>query len=125
MRIAIFTNYGGNHIPRHIYEAVSKSPKFYRVALAEELDKLPANCDELTQEIYDDFLDNKKMDYLKSKSNNYIYCRSYRDNILVSKIEFIEVDTSKPWRILNEDGVESIEYFNGLTILNEFNEANW
>lgn len=127
MKIALFTNYGGNHIPNFIKERVKNNKSHYRVALVEELTKLKPNCDKYTQENYDDFSSNKEQTYLWDGKSNYIYCRcdNASEYYLISKIEFIDLDTDKPWRIKNYDGVESIEYFKGLSILNKLNEAEW
>ena len=125
MKIALFTNYGGNHIPNFIKEAVKNNKSHYRLALVEELTKLEPNCDKYDQATYDKFIANKNQKYLWSGNSNYMYCRSDNDYVLISKIEFIDIDITRPWRIVDNDGVEFIEYFNGINILNELNEAQW
>lgn len=130
IRIAIFTNYGGNFVPKEIHDKIKNSSKNYRIALAEELDNLPCTHEEITQEVYDSFTQDNSQIYLKaSKNKELIYTKEdgeYKEYGLTSAITIETVDTSKPWRIADYDGAEGIEYFKHYNIIDKsINLCEW
>lgn len=122
MKIALFPDLGGGTIPKMFQETINGNTRNWRVVLAEEIDKLPITCDEITDELFEEFRENDNMLYIKDK-NNEMYFKGNRE-IYVIAIE--EVNTSKPWRVNEYDGAEEIQYFNGVTVIDEeTNECEW
>ena len=119
MKIILFTSFGGSFLPKEITDKL-KDGEDFRVRMAEEVDKLP-----FVSEPYEGFISSDKTYLRSSNAPNIIYSKS-EDGRLVSRAKIESVDTSKPWRIVDYDGVESIEYFNGVTVINaDTNECEW
>ncbi|MGV3076464.1 hypothetical protein ACEE21_15405 [Clostridium baratii] len=109
LRVALFTSYGGGHCPKELEDKVKNSGKHWRVALAECIEELECNCDDLTQKIYDDFKRNDTGSWYL-KWNSHFYYKD-KENNTVRKIRLALVDISKKWKIEEYDGAESIYYF--------------
>lgn len=122
VRVALFLK--GGSFPRELKEEVQKSNKHWRVALAECIDQLECNCEDLTQKVFDDF-ENNRIDSWYLKWNNHFYYKDSENNV-VRKIRLALVDTSKKWKIEDYQGSESIYYFREPVLENkELNMYSW
>lgn len=117
MKIAIIPSYGSN---RDMFRAamnatgirLKMNSKSFRKDLAEQLDKLEPNfkVGDINQSVY-----NK----LYNEEIKYIRCEEEPENIYFKmsegwsfRIQIVEPDENKVWRISDYDGSEYIEYWN-------------
>lgn len=134
MKIAIYPNFGSNHIPDFIRKQLSdRSYIQNRIEMVSILENLEPTHDEINQEIYNQYSSKEPnelnfFDYIKdSKNSNIVFVKDFTDKLnWVYMIEIVEVDTTKVWKIGNYDGSESINYFKEPTIINkELNLGEW
>lgn len=128
IKVAIFENYGYNYCPNWVLEKIDKNKNF-RISLAKLLCEFEINsfANSLTNENFSNVfekLKSGKIDYIKFDDEFVWFCDL--GSKLSSKIRIVEVDTSKPWRINDYDGAESIEYFDGIKCIDEeINMCQW
>lgn len=122
MKIALFTGFGINKFPSFLkVEGVGIEK---RVNLAKEISKLPIMHNEPT---FDDRRDLeqgkvKYFHYLIKGEEGFIFNERHE----LFNISIVDIDTSKPWKIVDYDGAESIEYFEGVKVLDEkYNLCEW
>lgn len=125
IRVALFPSHGGGCCPKELIDKVEKSGKHWRVALADCIDELDCNCEDLTQEVYNNFERNDTGNwYLKWK--DHFYYKDTEKGNLVYKIRVAVVDTSMKWKIEEYDGAESIYYFREPKLVDkELNMYSW
>lgn len=128
IRVALHGTFGTMSVPDILKDKIDKN-KNYRLEMARLIDELPCIgqgdiCD-LTESLL-----NLEIPYFKRKYNCVVsfYYKLPNDEFPegIDMIRVESVDNTKPWRIVDYDGVESVEYFKGVTVLDEVtNESNW
>ena len=128
IKVAIFPDKGFNLCSDWIMEKASKyKNENFRVALAKSLSELEVNAkenDNYIEHIHK--LKNKKVNYIKSEIdlNTILLLDEWRD--IPFRVTIVDVDTSKPWRINNDNDEESIEHFKGFDFIDErINMCKW
>lgn len=122
MRLAFASSYTGLRIPDMFKEQIKKDSRNMRIVLAECLDNLPINCNSIE---YSEFIDNESISYYKYSNDDPVCFKLDKYNSY--ELEVIDVDVSKPWRVCNYDGIESIEYYpNKYKVVDkELNICDW
>lgn len=123
VKIAINPKHGSFAIPKY-FSKEDNNGKDLRVALAEYIESLEDTHVDINQDIYDNFVNDH---------NWYIKCGKLfffkEPNALVKiihRLEVVEVDTRRKWKIDNYDGAESIVYFEEPKLVNaDLNMYEW
>ena|SRR5699024_2934196 len=125
MKIALFTSFGGRIIPDFIMKSETFTfDKNWRVNLVKAIEKLPSEKGYLG-DLFPKFERDKEKSYLKIEGLDIFYFKNNKG--LFSSIKITDVDTTIPWKVIRYDnGIEDIEYFTGIQIVNEeTNECTW
>lgn len=126
VRLAIYPDYGSSYISKEGKEYInSRKGVNWRVSLAEYIDSLEDTHSEITKDTFDSFVNSKNTQYIKSKD---LFFFKDLENIvgLVYRVEIVDVDTTKKWRISEYDGAEDIEYFSEPVLVDkELNMYRW
>lgn len=134
MKIAIFPEYGGIYIPSFLAKQILSDYWIHqRVELANIIEQLEPTHHKITQKVYDEYAHSicselQFYDYIKGNDKpNIIYVKDTESiPSYVYKIEIIDVDTNKIWKLDTYDGAEGIEYYNKPKIRDkELNYAEW
>lgn len=127
VKVAIFTGFGTNKIPKRFSDSVRDLSLVSRIKLAEEISNVELYEGPLpiSEEVIEsEYKAGKDVIHAFNKGEEVLVCLESKCNCYIIKV--VEVDTSKPWRISDYDGGEGIEYFGGLTVINEeYNMCNW
>lgn len=136
IRVAVFSGYGGDSVPKEILDKMVCKDLYsaeFRVELAKILDALPVNCKE-EKEFVSTY---KRMQYGVAKTTYIKYMEDKRPRLYLRddsnysvkypvEIEIRDIDMSKPWRVVEYDGAESIEVFSGVSVKEEkYNMCEW
>lgn len=133
IRVALFSGFGSCDVPKRFHNKlvgleIDSVP--YRIKLAEILDDLPLNCKnrEEFEKKYKDLDSGKNgIFYVKyiDKDHEYIFVKD-KSMTYPTEISIKDVDTSKPWRITEYDGAESLEIYAGIKVIDEqYNMCEW
>ena len=142
MKVLLFTGYGESAYTKRMLEAAKsqtgrladRTGKVVEIVEQAEVIKVTK---ENENDIFEELKNRLKKDTelilgVEFSNLNEEYCKFIRyyiwdpDIKWVVEMAIIDVDTSKPWKIIDYDGAESIEYFQGVKILDqETNYAEW
>ena len=128
IRLALHGTFGMMGVPDVLKDKIDKN-KNYRLELARLIDELPC----VNQgDIYDltESLLNLEIPYFKREYDSVVsfYYKLPNGELLegIDMIRVESIDNTKPWRISEYDGLETVEYFEGVTVLDEeTNESKW
>lgn len=126
VRLAIYPDYGSSYISKEGKEYInSRKGVNWRVSLAEYIDSLEDTHSEITKNTFDSFVNSKNTQYIKSK--DLFFFKDLENSVgLVYRVEIVDVDTTKKWRISEYDGAEDIEYFSEPVLVDkELNMYRW
>lgn len=136
IKVAVFSGYGGDGVPKEILDKMKCKEMYsaeFRVELAKIIDELPINCFDVNGFVnyYKSMeTDNPKVYYIKylDGTRMRIYLKDCNGYALKYPVEvtICEVDTTKPWRVTEYDGAESIESLNKIRVVDEkYNMCEW
>ena len=140
IRIVVYTDYACFSLPEWVESKLTHGKYSIkgRMEIAQLLDKLPSSCVfgcKEWLEIENNYLNSADVPYLKVENvledngNVEVQVKVTEDNgetFYSVGLTVYEVDTEKPWRIVTEDGRESLEYFHGVIQLDEeYNMCMW
>lgn len=134
MKIVIYSGYGSCYVPPVMRKEIENEDFIHgRIKLASILEDLEPTHEELIQTIYDEFVsenpkDKETLHYLKcSKDPSIVYVKNLEDVYgFTYKMEVVDVDTSRIWKIIEYDGAEGIEYFSEPRIIDkDLNFGEW
>jgi hypothetical protein len=126
VRIAIYPDYGSIYISKEGKDYInSRKDVNWRVSLAEYIDSLGDTHSNISQEVYDNFVNSKDMQYIKSK--DLFFFKDLEEKFgLVYRVKVVDVDNSKKWMISEYDGAEDIDYFSEPVLVDkELNMYRW
>lgn len=126
VRLAIYPDYGSSYISKEGKEYInSRKGVNWRVSLAEYIDSLEDTHSEITKDTFDSFVNSKNTQYIKSK--DLFFFKDLEESFgLVYRVDIVDVDTTKKWRISEYDGAEDIEYFSEPVLVDkELNMYRW
>ena len=126
VRVAIYPDYGSIYISKEGKDYInSRKDVNWRVSLAEYIDSLEDTHSNISQEVYDNFVNSKNIQYIKSKGL-FFFKGLDTDYGLVYRVKVVDVDNSKKWMISEYDGAEDIEYLNEPVLVDkELNMYRW
>jgi len=142
MKVLLFTGYGESAYTKRMLEAAKSQTGRLAdrtgkvVEIVEQAEVIKVNR-ENESDIFEELKNRLKKDTelilgvefssLNEEDRKFIRYYIWDPDIeWVVEMTIIDVDTSKPWRITDYDGAESIEYFQGVKILDqETNYAEW
>lgn len=126
VRIAIYPDYGSSYISKEGKDYInSRKDVNWRVSLAEYIDSLEDTHSNISQEVYDNFVNSKNIQYIKSK--DLFFFKDLEEKFgLVYRVKVVDVDNSKKWMISEYDGAEDIDYFSEPILVDkELNMYRW
>lgn len=126
VRIAIYPDYGSIYISKEGKDYInSRKGINWRVSLAEYIDSLEDTHSNISQEVYDNFVNSKNIQYIKSK--DLFFFKDLEEKFgLVYRVKVVDVDNSKKWMISEYDGAEDIDYFSEPILVDkELNMYRW
>lgn len=126
VRIAIYPDYGSIYISKEGKDYInSRKDVNWRVSLAEYIDSLEDTHSNISQEVYDNFVNSKNIQYIKSK--DLFFFKDLEEKFgLVYRVKVVDVDNSKKWMISEYDGAEDIDYFSEPILVDkELNMYRW
>lgn len=126
VRVAIYPDYGSIYISKEGKDYInSRKDVNWRVSLAEYIDSLEDTHSNIPQEVYDNFVNSKDMQYIKSK--DLFFFKDLEEKFgLVYRVKVVDVDNSKKWMISEYDGAEDIDYFSEPILVDkELNMYRW
>lgn len=136
--LAVFSGYGSCDIPKWLLKDLP-TPIYgieSRIKLAQLLEELEPTCksceDGDIQQLWNDFAKSRSLKhtpYFKVDGDNKVYLKTSNENETLFyevEVSIKEVDITKPWRLVEYDGGEYIEVFNGVTVKDEkYNLCEW
>lgn len=126
IRVAIYPDYGSIYISKEGKDYInSRKDVNWRVSLAEYIDSLEDTHSNISQEVYDNFVNSKNIQYIKSK--DLFFFKDLEEKFgLVYRVKVVDVDNSKKWMISEYDGAEDIDYFSEPILVDkELNMYRW
>ena len=126
VRVAIYPDYGSIYISKEGKDYInSRKDVNWRVSLAEYIDSLEDTHSNISQEVYDNFVNSKNIQYIKSK--DLFFFKDLEEKFgLVYRVKVVDVDNSKKWMISEYDGAEDIDYFSEPILVDkELNMYRW
>lgn len=126
IRVAIYPDYGSIYISKEGKDYInSRKDVNWRVSLAEYIDSLEDTHSNISQEVYDNFVNSKNIQYIKSK--DLFFFKDLEEKFgLVYRVKVVDVDNSKKWVISEYDGAEDIDYFSEPILVDkELNMYRW
>lgn len=126
VRVAIYPDYGSSYISKEGKDYInSRKGINWRVSLAEYIDSLGDTHSNISQGVYDNFVNSKNIQYIKSK--DLFFFKDLEEKFgLVYRVKVVDVDNSKKWMISEYDGAEDIDYFSEPILVDkELNMYRW